>query len=175
MNPFIIAIHCSSHRIALCMKDATEHVDWVRQMQAYLTESFGLMARSPKKHELFKVCAELMEEHCISPKKLHAVRWHGFVRCIEQQWQMADTWELFYKEVVDERKQPAAGTAQRLLNFVRTLEYKLCSAYLYDVLTLMQTLSATVQARDINFEEYAGHLSQPHVRNATRRVQPCRK
>lgn len=165
VNPFIIAIHCSSHRIALCMKDTTENTPWVLVHQTYLTESYALLARSPKKNELYKVCAELLGVICISPKRLHIVRWYGFTRCVEQQWEMAGVWELFYEEVVAAGEQPAATTAGRLLELVRTLEHKVLTAYLYDVLQLMQKLSATVQTRDINFERYARHLST-HTRSA---------
>ena len=56
VNPFIIAIHCSSHRIALCMKDTTENTPWVLVHQTYLTESYALLARSPKKNAVQGVC-----------------------------------------------------------------------------------------------------------------------
>jgi hypothetical protein len=155
VQPHVLRVHCCNHRMALGVKDGNAATPWVKLHQDHLTESYSLLSRSCKNNELYKlICIDLGRLH-LAPKKLFLVRWYGFQRVVAQQWQQMDVWRQLYKKLASpghDTDQPAKARASALLDFALDYQYVLQTAYLFDVLTHLQRLSATLQTCNISFE-----------------------
>ena len=73
--PYLLALHCVNHRLALGASDAAKLVTFSAEIDRLLRGIGQLVRRSAKRQERFKDIALLYDEAHESIKRLHAVRW----------------------------------------------------------------------------------------------------
>ena len=72
--PWLVAVHCSNHRLELAAKDAFGKT-YLEDISTMLINIYYVYTKSPKRLRDLHSVAEEMEEHIIKPQKAHGTLW----------------------------------------------------------------------------------------------------
>ncbi|XP_077870479.1 zinc finger protein 862-like [Saccoglossus kowalevskii] len=77
-NPFLINIHCVTHRLALCTSQAAGGVEYLKQYRGILTSLFYYFKQSSLRSSRFKGMEKILDSPELKIKEIHAVHWFAF-------------------------------------------------------------------------------------------------
>eukprot|EP00959_Pyramimonas_sp_CCMP1952_P086414 1807373-Pyramimonas_sp.AAC.1 len=153
VQPFAVVMHCHAHRLNLGVGDATKNVPYVKEFEDIITQTYGVVARSANnKHDL-QVFQRAVGEKRLEAKRLHKVRWLGFVRCVEQIYSCLESWICLFSKIAAGQgaeaapeeedvpaqpeglpsKTPTKKVASSLLKTYLSYQFLMMTAYFRDV------------------------------------------
>ena len=77
-NSHMVNVHYVAHSLALCISQAAEVIQALKQHQQILTDLFYYFRGSPKRAAKIKEIQELLEDPVLTHKELHSVRWLSY-------------------------------------------------------------------------------------------------
>ncbi|XP_071793337.1 zinc finger protein 862-like [Asterias amurensis] len=146
-NPYCIFVHCVCHRLNLAVSQASQKVKEMQALRMTIAAIYNFIQLSPKKLQMFKDIASLMDISTLTFKRLYEIRWLSMGQCVKSIIRNYAPLIVLASQEADDGDPVASGLYQQLTS------YK-CLALLHlagDVLTATNHLSMAFQKNDISF------------------------
>ena len=75
INPYLVSIHCVSHRLALAVSQAGEQVQFIKKFKRSLSSIYSFFHGSPLRIESLKAVHEVLNSSFLKLKEAKDVRW----------------------------------------------------------------------------------------------------
>jgi hypothetical protein len=150
--PWLVIIHCFSHRLELAIKDflTTSYFDKVLQI---MNELFKFYDKSPKRFRGLKDLAKIMGKHASKPSRVIGTRWISHIEKAVEQLQ--SSYEIIITQLenisVDPSYKTEKSKVEALLKNLKKKLFVLHLIMLNKFLKPLSQLSLTLQKETIDF------------------------
>ena len=149
VNPNIISVHCIAHKLQLCVSQAAEKVNFLKEFQEMLTSMFYYFQKSAFQTEKLKAVQEVLNEPQLKYKEIHQVRWLSFYKALETLYLTWDSLVTYFEQEV-ENKRFKDGKLKGYINKLTQFEFVATIHMFMDVLPHVMELTLIFQKRDLD-------------------------
>ncbi|XP_054724838.1 zinc finger BED domain-containing protein 5-like [Uloborus diversus] len=122
VNPCIIAINCTAHRLALVMQDAVKNLQIIRSYSDTVRAIFAYFNASAVRSAKLAAVQKLVSETVVKYVTFHSIRWLSLHKAVEVLYKTLDSL-MVYLDSQTERNDPTAPGLLRSVRHIRnTLE-----------------------------------------------------
>ncbi|XP_054715342.1 zinc finger protein 862-like [Uloborus diversus] len=163
VNPCIIAIHCTAHRLALVMQDAVKNLQSIRSYSDTVRAIFAYFNASAVRSAKLAAVQKLVSETVVKYVTFHSIRWLSLHKAVEVLYKTLDSL-MVYLDSQTERNDP---TAPGLLRSVRHIRFVYITHILNDILPILTNLSKAFQSdsADLSIVMPKIHAAGIHLEN----------
>ena len=157
LNPYLIANHCTAHRLALASEKAASQVQYLSKYLE-ITNKLGKMVKySPKFCRILEECKLENKEKAKKLKQVFFTRWLSFGDCVQALVCCLASVLTALKRCIAENSQNVSYTA--LLKSMSNIKFIGMTFFLADAVGLLATLSKSMQKESLVFADCAIEIS----------------
>ena len=81
-NPYMLAMHCVAHKLALSCPDAAKSVKEVTYYEGMLHALHSYFSSTHKRTEHLRAWQEILDDPKVKPLAVYQIRWLSFANCV---------------------------------------------------------------------------------------------
>ena len=145
-NPYLVAIHCVAHRLALACSQAGESVQYVQKFKKSLTTLYWYFQASAVRTAGLKAVQELLDSPVLKIKEARDVRWLSHDNAVQTLRRTLPAVLTALEREASEKEEPVAIG---LVKVMKHYEFVSCLYLMCEVLPHLSHLSRLFQAEYI--------------------------
>ena len=147
-NPYMLAMHCVAHKLALSCLDAAKSVKEVAYYEGMLHALHSYFSRSHKRIEHLRAWQEILDDPKVKPLAVHQIRWLSFANCVTNVRRTLPS--LLKSLQSDSEEDPMA---ESLYNATATYKFLYLTHFFSDIMSDVAMLSRKFQERELNYSD----------------------
>ena len=162
LNPKIVNIYCTAHRLQLCASQAANKVKYLKEFQQLLINTFYYFKQSVLQNEKLKAIQEVLNEPKMECKEIHQVRWLSFYKALEILYLTWDCLVTFFEQEVA-NKQDKDGKIKGYIKKLTEYDFVASIHMIMDVTPNIMELTLVFQKRYLDcLQHYCSCCSSLH-------------
>ena len=153
-NPYLIAIHCAAHRLALASSQAATGISVIVQYRKTLSAIYSHFSHSTVHTQELLTVQKVLDEPEIKIKKLYDIRWLSFHNVVDTIRRSLTSLFVYFENAMEEGDPTATGIHRSITTYL----FLALTHLLDDVLSILAKLSLNFQRQNLNIS-----LVQPKV------------
>ena len=153
-SPYLTAIHCAAHRLALASSQAATGIPVIVQYRRTLSAIYSHFSHSTVHTQELLAVQRVLDEPEIKMKKLYDIRWLSFHNVVDTIRRSLTSLFVYFENAAEEGDPIAKG----IHNSITTYLFLALTHLLDDVLSILAKLSLNFQRQNLDIS-----LVQPKV------------
>ena len=149
-NPFMLAMHCVAHKLALASENAASAVPYCNHHRSTLKGLYNFFHTSPKNYSALKDMMDILNDQEVHIQQIHTVRWLTIHRAVEAIRKCFPSLLATLSTIATTENDPVA---EGLYKAIRAYKFIVFTHFLCDILGDLTYLSCFFQRDNLDFSQ----------------------
>lgn len=117
LNPHILNIHCSAHRVALVTSQASDGFPVLKDFQQTLTDLFYYFHKSSQRTQNLENVQKILDAPILKVKEIHQVRWLSFFEAFSNIYKSLPALIMYFDSIRKQKDPKGEGIGQKVASY----------------------------------------------------------